>query len=305
MDRLEAMSMLLTVVEKGSLSAAGRSLGVPVPTLSRKISDLESFLGTRLLIRSTRKLTLTDAGLAYVAASRRILEQVQDAEREAAGEYVAPKGELVLTAPVLFGRLHVLPIVTDFLTQFPQINVRLLFSDRNAHLIEDHIDMAVRIGRLPDSSMVATNVGRMRLVICASPDLLAAHGTPRSPEDLRHLPFVAFEGPLSSTVWQLRAPGSKTPVDVPVQPRLLVTTAEAAAEAAIRAIGVTRLLHYQVADAVADGKLRIILEDFEPDRAPVQLVHTARGQMPLKMRRFLDFAAPRLRQTLGRIEAAA
>ncbi len=170
MDRFEAMSMLLEVAEKGSLSAAGRSLRVSVPTLSRKISDLETLLGARLLIRSTRKLTLTDAGITYVAAARRILEQVEDAEREAAGEFTTPKGELVVTAPILFGRLHVLPVVAEFLALFPEINIRLLLADHNVHLIEEHVDMAVRIGRLPDSAAVATRVGSMRRVICASSD---------------------------------------------------------------------------------------------------------------------------------------
>lgn len=301
MDRFEAMSMLLEVVDKGSLSAAGRSLGVPVPTLSRKISDLEALLGTRLLIRTTRRLSLTDAGLGYMAAARRILDAVEEAEREAGGEFTAPKGELVVTAPVLFGRLHVLPVVSEFLALFPAINVRLLLSDRNLHLVDEHVDMAVRIGSLPDSGMIATRVGSMRTVICASPALLAADGVPGTPEDLPRLPCITFDAPAAALGWRLQPSGSRPTIDIPVTPRLSVTTAEAAAEAAIRGVGVARLLHYQVADAVAAGKLRIILEDFEPEPAPIHLVHAARGQMPLKMRRFLDFAAPRLREALRRI----
>ena len=148
MDRLEAMSLLVAVAEKGSLSAAGRDLKVPLATLSRKISELETRLGARLLIRSTRKLTLTDAGVAYVASARRILDEVEEAERQAAGEFTVPKGELVVTAPLMFGRLHVLPVVTDFLAAFPEINIRLILSDRNVDLIGDHVDMAVRIGQL-------------------------------------------------------------------------------------------------------------------------------------------------------------
>src|SRR6267142_587824 len=147
MDRFEAMSMLVTVIEMGSLSAAGRALKVPLATLSRKISDLETLLGTRLLIRTTRKLTLTDAGITYITAARRILEQVEDAEQEAAGEFTAPKGELVITAPISFGRLHVLPVVADFLALFSEINVRLVLADRNVSLIDDHVDMAVRFGK--------------------------------------------------------------------------------------------------------------------------------------------------------------
>ncbi|SLN26871.1 LysR family transcriptional regulator [Oceanibacterium hippocampi] len=303
MDRLEAMSMLLEVVEKGSLSAAGRALRVPVPTLSRKISDLEARLGTRLLIRTTRKLSLTDAGVGYVAAARRILEQVDDAEREAAGEFTTPKGELVLTAPIQFGRLHVLPVVTDFLALFPEINVRLLLSDRNVHLVDDNVDMAVRIGELPDSGIIATRVGAVRTVICASPDLLAGHGDPRHPDDLAELPCLTAEVASLSTVWRFRSTEPPRRLEIPVAPRLSVTTTEAAAEAAIRGAGVTRLLHYQVAEAVRAGLLRIVLEDFEPAPAPIHLVHAARGQMPLKMRHFLDFAAPRLRRALAAIDS--
>lgn len=299
MDRFEAMAMLVTVSEAGSLSAAGRKLKVPLATLSRKISDLEALLGTRLLIRTTRKLTLTDAGATYIGAARRILEQVEEAEREAAGEYSAPKGELVITAPVMFGRLHVLPVVADFLTLYPDINVRLVLADRNVSLIDEHIDMAVRIGHLPDSAMVATRVGLMRTVVCASPALMGARGEPQHPDDLMAVPCVAVDTPLPSPGWRFKAPGAGARLDIPVLARLSVTSTEAAADAAIRGVGATQLLHYQVADAVKQGALRIILNAFEPEPAPVNLVHAARGQMPLKMRRFLDFAAPRLREAVG------
>lgn len=295
MDRLEAMTLLLKVVEKGSLSAAGRDLRVPLPTLSRKISDLEALLGAKLLVRTTRRLSLTDAGIAYVAAARRILEQVDDAERAAAGEFATPKGELVLTAPILFGRLHVLPVVTDFLAAFAEIDVRLILSDRNVHLIDDHVDMAVRIGALPDSAMVATRIGSMRWVLCASPGMLAAHGTPMSPADLARLPCVSFDMQAPATSWPLRADRSAVIIDVPIRPRLSVTTAEAAIAAAEAGVGVTRVLHYQAAEAIARGTLWIILPECEPDPLPVHLLHAGSGLMPLKMRRFLDFAAPRLR----------
>ncbi|MET0310127.1 MAG: LysR family transcriptional regulator [Sphingomonas sp.] len=296
MDRFEAMSMLLMVVEKGSLSAAGRTLQVPVPTLSRKLSDLEALLGSRLLIRTTRKLTLTDAGIAYVAAARRILEQLDDAEREAAGEFTTPKGELVLTAPILFGRLHVLPVVADFLAGFPEINVRLVLLDRNVDLVDDHVDMAVRIGTLPDSAMVATRIGEMRTVVCGAPSLFARHGMPIAPRDIARFPIVSIDTFLSASAWQMREPDTKAVVEVPIRPRLRVSTAEAAAQAAAMGVGLTRLFHYQVADTVAAGALRIVLADYEIDPSPINLIHASRGQLPLKMRRFLDFAAPRLRE---------
>lgn len=301
MDRLEAMGMLLAVVEHGSLSAAGRFLHVPLATLSRKIADLETGLGARLLLRTTRKLSLTDAGIAYVAAARRILEQVEEAERAAAGEFTVPKGELAITAPLLFGRLHVLPHVAEFLAAWPEITVRLLLFDYNVDLIDDHVDMAVRIGKLPDSTMVATQVGSMRTVTCATPALLAVHGIPQSPADLVHLPCVTIDTPMPSPSWRYRQPGTGANLDIAIVPRLTVTTAEAAAEAALRGVGVIRLLHYQVADSLRQGTLQVILEAFEPAPAPVHLVHAARGQMPLKMRGFLDFAAPRLRDALAAI----
>lgn len=299
MDRFEAMSMLVSVTENGSLSAAARALHVPLATLSRKISELEARLGARLLIRTTRKLTLTDAGEAYVASARRILEQVDEAERAAAGEFIEPKGELVVTAPIMFGRLHVLPVVAGFLAAFPDIQVRLVLTDRNVNLVDDHVDMAVRIGRLPDSSMVATAVGTMRMVACASPALLAAGGVPSQPADLIRLPCVAIGETLSSPSWRFRHPRSGAPLDVQIQPRLVVTTTEAAADAAILSVGFVRLLQYQVSDAIEAGKLRLVLETYEPEPLPVHLVHASRGQMPLKMRRFLDFAAPLLKQAIA------
>ncbi len=193
MDRLEAMSLLVSVVESGTLSAAGRKLGMPLPTVSRKISELEAHLKAQLLIRSTRRLVLTDAGAAYVAASKRILEDVSEAEGAASGAHAAPKGDLVVTAPVVFGRLHVLPIIADFLVRWPEINVRLVLADRNLHLIDDQIDLAVRIGALAESTLAATKVGSVRRVVCGSPAYFAVHGTPKRPEDLSAWPAVTFE----------------------------------------------------------------------------------------------------------------
>jgi DNA-binding transcriptional LysR family regulator len=294
LDRFEAMSMLLAVVDNGSFSAAGRALRVPVATLTRKVSDLERLVGARLLIRTTRKLTLTDAGIGYVARARRIVEQVEEAERDAAGEFVMPKGELVISASMTFGRLHVLPIVADFLAQFPEINVRLALSDRNVDLVDDRVDLAVRIGELPDSEMVATGVGSMRTVVCAAPSLLDVHGIPKRPEDLLNVPCVAFEGPAPAVGWQFGPAGG----EVAVKPRLSVSTVDTAVEAAVKGIGVTRLLHYQVVDAVKQSELKLVLEAFEPSPAPVHLLHVSHRLMPLKMRRFLDFAAPRLRRAI-------
>ncbi len=298
MDRLDAMSVFLMVVDRGSFSAASRNLGMPLATVSRKVNELERHLGTRLLVRTTRKVALTDVGAQYVASARRILDDIDETERLAAGEFHAPRGELVLTAPILFGRLHILPIVAEFLAAYPEINVRLMFSDKNLHLIDEHVDMAVRMGALRDSSMVASRVGSMRTVVCASPKLLAEHREPKSPERLADMPCVNFEpfSPVSS--WSFRAKADKSSFEVPMRARLTVTTAEAAATAAICGVGVTRLLHYQCADAVREGMLRIILTKYEIEPLPVHLLHASRGALPSKMRVFLDFAADRLRARL-------
>jgi DNA-binding transcriptional LysR family regulator len=295
MDRLEAMAILVAAMEAGSLSAAGRKLGVPLPTVSRKVSELESHLKTRLLIRSTRGLTLTEAGAAYVSACKRILEQVGEAERAAAGEYNAPRGDLVVTAPIVFGRLHVLPVVDDFLASHAEINVRLTLSDRNVDLIDDHVDLAVRIGALSDSAMVAMRVGSVRGVVCGSPDYLARHGNPQTPGDLATQSCIAFESQTSGAhVWTFAAADSE--LSIPVQPRLSVNTAEAAIDAAIAGVGVTRVLSYQVALEVADGRLQIVLADYELKPLPISLVHIGQNPLPLKTRAFLDFAAPRIRE---------
>lgn len=299
MDRLDAMYVLIAAAETGSLSAASRKLGIPLPTVSRKVSELEAHLNTRLLVRSTRKLSLTDAGATYVAASKRILEQVGDAERAASGEYNTPRGDLVVTAPVMFGRLHVLPALIEFLATFPDINVRLALSDRNAQFFDDHIDLAVRIGDLPDSSLVATRVGLVRRVVCGSPAFLAGHGTPKSPKDLSALAAITFDVLGSNEEWIFTVPNSKAELRVPIRSRLSVNTAEAAIDAAIAGLGMTRVLSYQTAHAVEEDKLRIVLRGFEPEPTPVNLIHVGQGHLPRKVRSFLDFAVPRLRERLS------
>jgi DNA-binding transcriptional LysR family regulator len=294
MDRLDAMAILVAAAETGGLSAAGRSLGVPLPTVSRKVSELEAHLKTRLLIRSTRQLTLTDAGAAYVAACKRILEQVGEAERAASGEYSLPRGDLVVSAPVVFGRLHVLPAIDEFLGAYPEINVRLTLSDRNADLIDDHVDLAVRIGELSDSSLVATRIGSVRRVVCASPGYLSRYGVPKTPDDIAALPCITFDGLISSMAWRFAAKGGERAVAV--RSRLCVNTVEAAIDAAIAGIGMARVLSYQAAGAVADGRLRIVLADYELDPLPIHVLHVGQGIVPRKIRAFLDFVAPRLRE---------
>lgn len=298
MDRLEAMSLLLAVVEAGSFSAASRRIGVPLPTLSRRIADLEAHLHARLLVRSTRRLALTEAGTAYLAAARRILEQVEEAEQAAAGEWRTPRGELIVTAPVVFGRLHVLPVVAAFLATYPEIDVRLLLSDRNLGLLDDHIDLAVRIGALPDSSFVARPLGSVRRLMVASPAFLDRHGVPQTPDALSSLPCIVYEGLTTARRWTFSDPAGGT-ITVPIPARLAVNTVEAVIDAAIAGVGVAHALSYQCAAACASGSLVVVLAAFEPPPMPINLLHAGQGALPLKTRSFLDFAAIRLLQGLG------
>jgi DNA-binding transcriptional LysR family regulator len=293
-DRFESMGLLLAVVEAGSLSAAGRKLGMPLATVSRKLSELEVHVKTRLLNRSTRQLTLTDAGRDYVVACKRILEEVKEAERAASGEYSAPKGDLIITAPIVFGRLHLLPITTEFLRAYPEVDVRLVLTDSIANLLEDHVDLAVRIGQLPDSSLIATRVGMIRRVVCASPAYFAERGTPKSPAELSSHECVTFAALMSPDSWTFRVNGAD--VSVPIRSRLIVNTAEAAVDAAVSGAGVTRVLSYQVEEARRADLLHLALEKFEPAPIPVSLVYTSPGRLPQKLRAFLDFAGPRLRE---------
>jgi DNA-binding transcriptional LysR family regulator len=194
----------------------------------------------------------------------------------------------------------VLPVVTDFLARYPEINIRLMLSDRNVHLIEEHVDIAIRLGALPDSSMTATRLGEVRHVVCASPSFLAAHGVPETPNALVMLSCISHDFlPAPSPAWPFRKPGTKVEMMAPVRVRLAVTTAEAAVDAAIAGVGVTRVISYQVAEAVARGVLQIILAQYEPEPMPVSMLHAGQGILPLKVRSFLDFAAPRLRAAMA------
>lgn len=293
MNLLESMSILVTVADSGSLSAAARHLDLPLATVSRKVAQLESHLKIRLLHRTTRQLSLTEAGASYVAACRRILEEIGEAERAATGEYASPKGELVVTAPIVFGRLHLVPVVADFLSHYPQIDIRLVLTDRVMHLMEENIDVAVRIGDMPDSTLMTTGVGTVRRVICASPAYLATHGVPTSPHDLAEHQCISFEVLESKRAWAFHV--DRAVLSVPVHSRLAVNTAEAAIAAAVLGVGLIRVLSYQVADAVRDNALSVVLDSFESAPQPIHLVHRGQVPLPLKLRAFLDFVTPRLR----------
>ena len=295
-DRLEAMSILLQAVEAGSLSGASRRLGIPLATVSRKVSDLEAHLKTRLLSRSSKGLVPTVAGQSFIAASKAILEQLNEAERTAAGEYTAPKGDLVVTAPVVFGRYHVLPVVNGFLKVYPEVGVSLVLSNRSVNLVEEHIDVAVRFGELSDSSLTASRIGSARRVVCASPAYLAEHGTPAAPDELARHAAVTFDGLSATSVWHFQVNGAE--IAIPVRSRLSVDTAEGAIDAAAAGMGLTRALSYQVEAQLRRNILALVLTAFELPPWPVQMVYNRRSRLPLKLRAFLDFVKPRLRQRL-------
>lgn len=295
-DRLEAMSFLLSVVDEGSLSAASRKLGIPLATVSRKISGLEDYLSARLFQRAGRGLILTETGQDYVASCRRILEDVTEAERVAAGEYRTPKGSLTITAPLVFGRLHVLPVTTEFLSAFPQIDVRLIQSDRLIDLVDEHVDVAVRIGKLAENSLVARNLGAIRRIVCASPGYLRSRGEPRSLGDLEGHDCISFSQLSSSRSWVFLREGKERMATI--RSRLVVDTAEAAIDAASAGLGLTRVLSYQAQSALSKGMLVTVLDEEEQDPWPISIVYPSRGLIPKKVRAFLDFATPRLRTRL-------
>jgi len=291
------MSVVIAVGEAGSLSPAAHHLGMPLPTVSRKISDLEAHLNARLFNRSTRGLTLTDAGHVYLGACKRILVDVSDAERAAAGEFTTPKGDLIISAPIVFGRLHVLPAITEFLETYPEVNVRLVQSDRLINLLEDHVDLAVRIGELSDSSLIATRCGSTRRVVCGSPRYFSEHDAPKHPTDLATHSSIVFEGLTSPDTWVFRT--DRSDVSVPIRPKLIVNTSESAIDAALAGVGLTRVLSYQIEQAVKVGTLATVLRRFEPAPVPINVVYMSQRRLPLKVRAFLDFATPRLRARLS------
>ncbi len=296
LDRLDAMHVLLTAVESGSLSKASRALRQPLATVSRKVAELETHLNATLLIRSAKGLELTPAGRSYVTAARAILEQLSEAERAAAGEYTEPKGDLTVTAPIMFGRLHGLPVVTRFLAAFPDVAVQLLLTDRVAHFLDDQVDVALRIGALPDSALTVTRLGSVRRLLCASPEYLAANGTPTTPDDLARHSVISFESVSSSTTWTFESNGSA--IAASFRSRLSVNTIDAAIDAGLSGAGLIRTNSYQVVDHVRSGRLAIVLQDFEPEPRPVHLVYDKQSRLPLKLRAFVDFVVPRLRERL-------
>jgi DNA-binding transcriptional LysR family regulator len=297
MDRLEAMSIIVAVTETGSFSAASRRLGMSVATVSRNVADLEARLKTELFQRSSRRMTLTDAGRDYVEACRRIIEQVDDAERQVSGEYRSPKGDLAVTTPWGLGHTHLLPIATEFMEAFPEVGLRLLLTDRVVDTADENIDVAIRIGALPESTMIASRIGSIRLVVCASPAYLAAKGRPGTPDDLRGHDCITISDVAAPAAWKFGT-GKRVRL-VPVPSRLCVNTSEAAVLAAIAGAGLTRVMSYKLDAARRAGTLELVLVDFEPEPLPVHIVYAPRKPIPLKLRAFLNWATPRMKARLA------
>jgi DNA-binding transcriptional LysR family regulator/DNA-binding winged helix-turn-helix (wHTH) protein len=272
--------------------------GTQLATISRKLFDLLEHLKTPFLNRTGRQLTLTDAGRSDVEACKRLLKEADEAER--AGANSAPKGHLIITAPVVFGRRHVLPIITSFLKADGDINVRLVLADRIVNLPEDHVDLAVRIGPLSDNGLIATRVGTVRLVLCGSPAYFARRGTPKRPAELGAHDCITVEGVMAAESWRFSV--GESSASVAIHPRLVVNTAEAAIDAAIAGLGVTRVLSYQVDDAMRAGALAVVLQDFEPTPWPVRMVYAGGQLLPIKLHAFIDFAAPRLKARLSQMQ---
>ena len=295
MDRLDAMQVLLAAVDGGSLSAASRKLSTPLPTVSRKVAELESLLGTRLLIRTSRNIRLTDAGRDYVDAIRPIVAQINDAERRASGEYDLPRGQLAVTAPSEFGRLVVVPLIYEFLDQYADITVDILTLERYVDLVEEQVDVGVRVGALADSSLYAVKVGDLAVCTCASPAYIARRGRPRHPAELADHDCVQYRYPSAGT-WAYRVEGA--PLEPSPRFRVRSNAASTCREAALRGFGIARLFEFQVHDDLRSGVLVRLLEDFEVVSMPVHLVYVKQGLLPLKMRAFLDWIVPRLRRQL-------
>ncbi|WVT77379.1 LysR substrate-binding domain-containing protein (plasmid) [Sinorhizobium chiapasense] len=299
MDRLEAMKMLLAVVDAGSISAGSRKLNAPLPSVSRKVAELERHLGASLIVRTSRNLQLTDAGREYVEAARKIITDLEEAERRASGEYQTPRGTLTITMPVEFGARYVMPIALSYMEKYPEVSLNLLSLDRTVHLVEEQVDIAIRLGDLADSSLYAVKAGEFRLLTCASPAYLQCRGVPKYPSDLAEHEGVLFNK--RTFFWTFDVDGHE--VEAVPRNRLEVNTAANCVVAAVGGAGIARLFDYQIPDELASGALVPVLEAFDQAPRPIHIVYSGQGQLALKVRSFVDWALPRLRTACRRGEA--
>lgn len=293
MDRLHAMQVFVRVAETGGFAQAARQLNLSPPAVTRAIAWVENRLGARLFVRTTRSVKLTEPGQRFLDDCKRILADIDEAEGAAGGSYAAPTGTLTISAPVLFGQMYVLPILTDFLDGHPGVTGRALFLDRVTHLIEEGIDVAVRIGHLPDSSYAATRVGFVRRVVCGAPGYLKAQGVPLVPTDLLKHRLIAPTTAWTSLDWRFGASETST---VRVSPALFCNTNESAIAAAVSGWGLTRLLSYQISPQLLAGALQTVLSDWEEEPLPIHVVHPEGRRPSAKVRAFVDLTVERLRR---------
>jgi DNA-binding transcriptional LysR family regulator len=300
MDRLDAMQVLLAVVDTGSLSAGGRKLNMSLPSVSRKMAELESRLGTRLMIRTTRNVQLTDAGRDYVDAIRPIVAQLEEADRRAAGEYDEPRGELNVTLPGLSSRLFSTPLIFEFLADHPQVSLNLISEEQVVDLVADRVDVGIRLGELPDSSLHAVRCGDILISTVASPEYLARRGRPTHPVELPEHDGVLFAA-LKPTGWTYKVDGKL--LESWPKSRVRSNRASVCIEAATRGFGLTRIGRTGVDRELESGALKTVLDEYECASIPLHLVYLKQGLMPLKVRAFIDWMAPRLREKLKAINS--
>lgn len=289
MDRFQLMSVFVAVAEEERFAAAARRLRMSPPAVTRAVAALENRLGVKLLNRTTRHVRTTEAGQRYLEDARRVLSEADAADAAAAGINSKPRGRLGVTAPVLFGRMFVMPRIVEYLERYPDTDVSAVFLDRVVNLLEEGLDVGVRIGDLPDSSLRAVRLGSVRLVHCASPKYLQRHGTPKQPRDLLKHSIVASSAGSNALDWRF---GSRV---LRIKPRLTVTTNDAAIEAAVRGAGITRLLSYQVSQRIEAGELKLVLEKYEPTPRPIHIIHREGRYASAKVRAFIELLVERLR----------
>ncbi len=294
MDRIASMKIFVAVGEEQGFSAAAKRLGLSAPSVTRAVSALEHELGAQLLQRTTRIVRLTEAGARYLVDCRRLLADIADVEESLSGERKELRGQLAVTASVMFGRLFVTPLLLAFLERHPKVNVRAVLADRVLDLIEEGLDVGVRIARLADASFTAIRVGAVRSVVVASPAYLKKHGTPRAPADLaEHTAFVFSEDRVAPA-WTFER--GKERLSARPKTRLVVNNSEVGIAAALDGAGLTRALSYMVAAEVKAGKLRVILRDFEREPIPIHVIHREGRHAAARVRAFVDFAVEQLRK---------
>ncbi|MFN0313840.1 MAG: LysR family transcriptional regulator [Burkholderiales bacterium] len=293
LDQIHLINVFVAVVDANGLAGAARKLQLSPPAVTRAVNELESHLGVRLLTRTTRVVRATEAGIQYAEDCRRILGDLIEANASASGTNALLQGQLTLTAPAWFGAKYVTPVVTEYLQAYPEVNAACWFMDRVVNMVEEGVDVAVRIANLPDSSMQAIRVGSMRVVICASPEYLERHGVPRTPDDLKKHSIASADAVAPGSDWRLKIDGQ--PRSIRLLPRLSTTNNEAAVAAAVSGFGLTQQMLYKVEDPLREGRLKTVLEDFEPAVVPVHLVHREGKHTSRRVRCFLDLAIDRLR----------